>query len=126
LVLSSDARCLELSTVPDYGGESKSGPVYPRGQLIEGLNLVVENVDKANSKTFELLKPRRRADYNPDESVRYALAPGAHKSKPFELVEPLEDIVAVNRKATHTPELNCAARRRRFQIGESIGAFGGS
>ena len=96
IVMSSNARCLELSSVPDYGGESKSGPVYPRGQLIEGLNLVVENVDKANSTTFELLKPQKKAGYNPDESKRYALAPGAHRSKPFELTEPLEDLVLVN------------------------------
>jgi len=96
IVMSSTVRCLELSTVPDYGGESKAGPTYPRGALIEGLNLVVENVEQANSTTFELLKPKRRADYNPDESKRYALAAGAHKVKEFELVEPLEELVAAN------------------------------
>jgi hypothetical protein len=96
IVMSSNARCLELSTVPDYAGESKSGPVYPRGQLIEGINLNVDNVQNCNGTTFELLKPRRKADYNPDESVRYKLADGAHKTRPFELVEPLEDIVVVN------------------------------
>lgn len=96
IVLSSNARCLELSTVPDYAGEGKSGPVYPRGQLIEGINLNVDNVQNCNGTTFELLKPRRKADYNPDESVRYKLADGAHRVRPFELVEPLEDTVLVN------------------------------
>jgi hypothetical protein len=96
IVMSSNARCLELSSVPDYSGASKSGPVYPRGQLVEGLNLVVENIEKANSTTFEYLKPRRKAEYNPDESSRYALAKGASKVQQFELVEPLEDVVYVN------------------------------
>lgn len=96
IVMSASVRCLELSTVPDYGGESKSGPTYPRGIVIEGLTLGVDNVAQANSTTFELLKPKRRADYNPDESKRYALAAGAHKLKEFELVEPLEDVVSAN------------------------------
>lgn len=96
IVMSSNARCLELSTVPDYAGESKSGPVYPRGQQIEGINLNVDNVQNCNGTTFEFLKPRRKADYNPDESVRYKLADGAYKTRPFELVEPLEDLVVVN------------------------------
>ncbi len=96
IVMSHNTRCLELSSVPDYGGESKCGPIYPRGAMLEGLNLVVENIENANSTTFNLLKPRKKADYNPDESKRYALAEGAHKAKAFELVEPLEEVVAVN------------------------------
>jgi len=94
IIMSSNARCLELSSMPDHG--IKSGPVYPRGQLIEGLNLCVDNVANANSTTFAILQPRRKADYNPDESVRYALAAGANKPKPFELTEPLEDVVVVD------------------------------
>ena len=96
IIMSSNTRCLELSSVPDYTGANKAGPSYTRGQQIEGLNLVVENIEMSNSTTFKILKPRRKAQYNPNESVRYALAEGAHKSKPFELVEPLEERVMAN------------------------------
>eukprot|EP00960_Hanusia_phi_P045332 757169-Hanusia_phi.AAC.3 len=54
LLLSANAQSLQLQTLPQT---ITPGPVYPRGVVLESLNLAEENLRHSNSRTFEVLQP---------------------------------------------------------------------
>eukprot|EP00286_Rhodomonas_abbreviata_P029118 CAMPEP_0181293068 /NCGR_PEP_ID=MMETSP1101-20121128/2861_1 /TAXON_ID=46948 /ORGANISM="Rhodomonas abbreviata, Strain Caron Lab Isolate" /LENGTH=674 /DNA_ID=CAMNT_0023397617 /DNA_START=97 /DNA_END=2121 /DNA_ORIENTATION=+ len=96
LELTVETQVLELSGVPDKSAARSDGPVYPRGKELESLNLDGELLF-ANSTTFKILEPKRRADYDPDEAKRFMKGRGKGTGpKDYELVEPEHDMVFVN------------------------------
>lgn len=123
LVTSVQADCLELSGVPDKSASRSDGPVYPRGKQISSLHLVGDLLH-ANSTTFQIMEPKRRVEYNPEE---------AHKSKAkhlapkeYQLTEPEHDMVFVNPQTGKIHEkclhINCVgiSEDETFKIGRGM------
>lgn len=105
---------LELASLRDPTTDNRVGPIYPRGKRIEGLNLATP-LENANSQTFEVLKPKRRADYDPDASRRYPLTKLPDDKKEFTLVESEKEVLPLDPPAP--PESEREGHRRPVLVG---------
>mmetsp|Transcript_9898 Transcript_9898/g.23877 ORF Transcript_9898/g.23877 Transcript_9898/m.23877 type:complete len:674 (+) Transcript_9898:46-2067(+) len=105
LDISVTAQCLELSGVPDPSADLNTGPIYPRGKRIHGIDLH-ENLENANSKTFVILQPKKRGEFNLQEQGRFRLATTKDAPKPFTLHERESEGAIVNPQ-TGTIETEC-------------------